>query len=121
MASGPPAMTPTLPPWSDAMSDGCSVPKWLRLVVPLETPEQIAVCRRHDASYYYGGSKVDRALADGEFFIGLVKSGMEPDQARRYFDAVRNYGGPAHRIPGVSWAFGGERFCYGEKAEPASL
>ena len=109
-------MTPTLPPWSDAMSDGCSVPKWLRLVVPLETAFQVFVCRAHDAAYYHGGSEQDRAIADVKFFLGLLHAEMDFDTAQRYFVAVRAGGGPEFRIPGVSWAFGGERFCYGEKA-----
>ena len=107
-------MTPRLPPWSDAMSDGCSVPKWLRLMVPMETPGQIAVCRAHDRAYYYGGTEQDRAIADAGFYVGLLCAGMPVTNADSYFAAVRQFGGPEFRIPGVSWAFGGGRFVYDE-------
>lgn len=111
---------PTLPPWHDAMSDGCSVPAWLRFVVPLETPAQQAICREHDEAYYYGGTEAERLAADLKFAYRLVsETGMDPDTVMTYFNSVRVGGHPKFRIRGVSWAFGGERFCYGERAVPA--
>ena len=111
----------TLPAWRDPMSDGCSVPKWLRLLVPLETPEQIRVCRRHDEAYYYGGTASDRLREDLTFALGLLDTNMKSYRVVQYYEAVRAAGGPRFKIPGVSWAFGGERFCYGEKAIPSAI
>ena len=99
------------------MSDGCSVPKLLRLAVPLETDAQIAVCRAHDEAYYYGGSAEWRATVDATFYQGLLAAPMVFGKAALYYRAVRLFGGPRLRIKGVSWAFGGERFQYDE--EPA--
>ena len=103
---------PNLPPWDDSMSDGCSVPRWLRFAIPLETPEEQAVCRTHDRAYYYGGTARERAIADATFLLGLLASSMEVSAAERYYQAVRLFGGPEWKQKGVSWAFGGERFCY---------
>ncbi len=94
------------------MSDGCSVPKWLRLVIPMETPEQIAVCREHDKAYYFGGTERDRAIADAKLLLGLLEAGMPLERAEEYHDAVRMFGAPHFREEGVSWAWGGCCFAY---------
>jgi len=83
------------PPWDPALSDGCSVPKLLRLVVPMETPSQVAVCVEHDRAYYLGGSSRDRAIADATLLLGLLHAGMMIESAERYWMAVRA-GGKAH-------------------------
>lgn len=72
--------------------DGCSVPRALRLVIPRETPEQVAVCNAHDVAYQAGGSRRARALADAELLRGLLVTGMDVDRAERYHTAVRIFG-----------------------------
>ena len=99
--------------WNDNMSDGCSVPEFLRVVLPLESPEAIAACRRHDHAYYLGGSKIDRLRADLYFALALLDTD-EREKAELYFAAVRTGGEPAFRQRGVSWAFGGEVFQYSD-------
>jgi hypothetical protein len=71
----------------------CSVPDWLRREFPLETPEQQAVCRWHDAEYADGGDRLDRLVVDLEFAMKLLDAEMEPDTAELYFWGVRQYGG----------------------------
>lgn len=75
--------------------DGCSVPRALRLIIPLETPEQRAICNTHDLWYQNGGTKRQRALADAHLLIGLLQTGMDVDLAEKYHLAVRA-GGKAH-------------------------
>jgi hypothetical protein len=70
----------------------CTVPKALRLVIPVETPEQIAVCVGHDMAYNNGGTRRQRALADAKFLIGLLETGMDPDLAESYYVTVRAFG-----------------------------
>lgn len=72
--------------------NGCSVPRALRLVIPFETPEQVAVCNAHDVAYAKGGTRRDRAIADAQLLLGLLQAGMDVDLARRYYDAVRMFG-----------------------------
>jgi hypothetical protein len=74
--------------------DGCSVPKALRLVIPMETPAQIAVCNAHDVAYIGGGTRRDRAIADAKFLLGLLQTGMNVDLAEKYHVAVRIGGKP---------------------------
>ena len=116
----PAAPTRYLKRWDNAMSDGCSVPALLRLVVPQETPEECSVCQHHDEAYYYGGSARRRRAADRRFRRALVKAGMWPPKAFCYWVAVRLGGAPWYRVEGVSWAFGGSYFKYSrEPALPA--
>lgn len=105
-----------LPRWNPAWSDGCSVPAWLRGRVPLESPEAQRVCQEHDHTYYLGGSELDRLRADLTFALALLDT-REREVTERYYIAVRIGGGPKARVPGVSWAWGGERFRY--DPEPA--
>jgi hypothetical protein len=74
------------------MSNPCSVPRFLRLVIPYETEAQQAVCAAHDAAYAKGGSRLDRACADARFLLGLLETGMECDRAENYFWQVRFHG-----------------------------
>lgn len=73
-------------------SDGCSVPRALRLVIPHETPEQTAVCVAHDFAYDAGGARRARAIADARLLLGLLETGMDVDLAERYHTAVRIFG-----------------------------
>lgn len=75
----------------------CTVPKALRLFIPQETPEQIAVCVGHDLAYNNGGTKRQRAIADAKLLLGLLETGMDVDQAERYHTAVRLLGLPHWR------------------------
>lgn len=71
----------------------CSVPDWLRAIIPLETPAQQAACRKHDERYAVGGNHRRRLYTDLRFAIELLDADMEPDMAERYYWAVRMYGG----------------------------
>lgn len=105
-----------VPQWDDSMSDGCSVPKLVRLVLGLsETPAETAVCVLHDKAYYYGGSSDDRAKADLALREGLVAAGMSRWLAWFYYAGVRIGGHPVWGVHNISWAFGGLRFSYTEK------
>lgn len=73
----------------------CTVPRALRLLIPHETPEQLAVCVGHDMAYNNGGSKRQRAMADAKLLLGLLETGMDVDQAEEYHLAVRA-GGKSH-------------------------
>jgi hypothetical protein len=106
----------TLPRWDPRWSDGCSVPAWLRGLVPLESPEAQRVCQEHDHTYYRGGSELDRLRGDLRFALGLLDT-REAPVAERYYNAVRVFGGPHFRTPRVSWAWGGDYFAY--EPEPA--
>lgn len=109
------SVRPDLPPWDPSMSDGCSVPDALRPLFPIDKPEIRATCVLHDAAYYYGGTKEQRLAADLMFGYNLIATGkVSADTAEQFVAGVRAGGGPSGRIPGVSWAFGGERFCYDE-------
>ena len=98
-------------------AEGCSVPTIFGVrLKPLETEDQKLACRIHDRLYKRGGTEEDRLMADLEFALDLLGWGMSAADVMDYFLAVHVFGGPEFRIPGVSWAFGGGRFCYGEKA-----
>lgn len=99
------------------MSDGCSVPAFLRFAIPQETPGQCSVCEHHDEFYYYGGSRALRQLADRLLREGLIRFGMSAPRAWMYWLGVRVGGAPWFRVQRVSWAFGGEHFRYSK--EPA--
>lgn len=93
----------------------CSVPDWLRFLLPLETPRQQAACRRHDARYARGGDRRARLVTDLCFALDLMGAdpwnlqvivadletdrdgAMDPDRAEQYYYGVRQYGGdPNH-------------------------
>jgi hypothetical protein len=96
-----------LPEWSPEMSDGCTA-------APDAGPwgDHRRCCVEHDRRYYYGGTKADRREADVAMRSCMVSRGMPAPFAWLYFGAVRVFGHPAGHRPGVSWAFGGGRFCY---------
>jgi len=75
----------------------CSVPRALRLLIPHETPEQVAVCVGHDLAYNNGGSKRQRAIADAKLLIGLLETGMDVERAEQYHSLVRLLGKPHWR------------------------
>ena len=76
----------------DWAPNGCTVPRALRLLIPRETPEQIAVCNAHDTAYENGGTARQRAIADAKFLLGLLETHMEIDRAERYHTTVRLMG-----------------------------
>lgn len=104
-----------LPPWDPSMSDGCSVPEPLRPFFPCDDPAVRACCVIHDSEYYRGGTREQRLLADLMFAYNLLSTGQVSEETVwKMFLGVRAGGGPSGRIPGVSWAFGGNRFVYDE-------
>ena len=94
--------------WDLLQFDGCSVPTALRLFIPLETPEQRAMCVAHDVAYHAGGTRRERAIADAALLLGLLNTGMDVDLAEQYHVAVRVCG-KAH------WGDG----TYTDEPEPA--
>lgn len=93
-------------------SSPCSVPEWLRLVVPIETPRQQSACRRHDERYERGGDRRARLVADLVFGLDLLGAApemlaivteelargpldgaMDADRTEKYVLAVRQWGG----------------------------
>lgn len=68
------------------------MPTPLRLLIPMETPAQQAVCALHDQDYAIGGTRRDRAVADVRFLTGLLDTGMDVDRAHRFHAAVRMFG-----------------------------
>lgn len=95
------------------MSDGCSVPPFLKPFFPCDDPAVIACCKVHDEAYYYGGTREQRLAADVMFCYNLLATGkVNAETAEKMFLGVRVGGGPSGRIHGVSWAFGGNRFVY---------
>lgn len=73
----------------------CSVPDWLRALIPLETEAQQAVCRLHDYEYGRGGTHAERLACDIRFAANLLAAGMAPESVEQYFWGVRQYGGLA--------------------------
>lgn len=84
-----------LPPWSDAMSDGCSFPGgepgWV-------TPAEHFCCVRHDERYYYGGTIEDRARADAELTGCIARVSGDPLLAAIFYIGVAVGGGPEYRV-----------------------
>ena len=74
--------------------DGCSVPRALRLLVPMETEAQRACCITHDLWYQNGGTRHQRAVADATLLLGWLSTGMDPDLAWQQITAVRLFGLP---------------------------
>lgn len=116
-----------IPIWRNSMSDGCSVPGFLRKVprlAPLETPDQCKACLAHDRDYYFGGTPSQRAMADERLRRRLIDVGMPAWRAGVYWAFVRVFGGPRlHWLTTwtcekpVAWANGGAFFRYSD--EPA--
>ena len=93
----------------------CSVPDWLRAIIPLESERAQAACRRHDSRYMRGGSRHMRLVTDLVFCFDLLgvppdvldmvvahatfpeEGAMEADAAERYLWFCRMHGGsPTH-------------------------
>lgn len=115
----------TLPKWNPERCDGCSalplgsealrrrVNTWLFR----DHPEATVACEAHDEAYYYGGSEADRLAADDALVEAWKAAGVSAFVRTLGYRAIRLFGGPGARTPGVSWAFGGEYFQYSD--EPA--
>ena len=74
-------------------------------------------CVKHDEAYYYGGPKELREAADRLLAERWKEAGVSAIIRGLAIGAIRAFGGPGARTPGVSWAFGEEYFQYSE--EPA--
>jgi hypothetical protein len=99
-----------LPRWTDAMSDGCTLP--VPLPVSVFTAAETQCCIAHDAAYYRGGSELARLVADEALRVCVKATGLRGELiADGMFNAVRVGGGPELKQP-WSWAFGGQRFVY---------
>ena len=80
-------------------------------------PDATPACLAHDEAYYYGGSEADRLAADDALVAAWKEAGVPAFVRTLGYRAIRIFGGPAARTPGISWAFGGEYFQYSD--EPA--
>ena len=93
----------------------CSVPEWLRAIIPLESERAQAACTRHDSRYERGGDRHMRLVTDLVFCLDLLgvppdvlemlvahatfpeEGAMDGDMAEKYLWACRMYAfGPAH-------------------------
>ncbi len=85
----------TRPPWTDAMSDGCSVPAAIQNLFPAIDEACVtcfACCAAHDHAYYDGGSEDQRLIADCALRDCMIPiAGVE--MAERFYHAVRLFGG----------------------------
>ncbi len=91
----------------------CSVPDWLRPLIPFETERQQDACRRHDERYEEGGDRRARLVTDLVFALDLLgcspalleqvmadtawlagEGTMTPDEAETYLWGVRIYAAP---------------------------
>lgn len=63
------------PPWDPALSDGCSVPKALRHLIP-QLEEMCALlldcCLVHDEAFYYGGTLQDFHDANQRLYEAIL-------------------------------------------------
>ena len=113
----------TLPAWDRLTSDGCSAlpvgPRAFRLRINnwlfRYFDGATAACEDHDEAYYYGGSQDDRRQADRVLDEAWRVSGVS--RSIRFIGnrAIRSFGGPRAKLPGVSWAYGGSHFDYSEQ------
>ena len=120
-------LDPQLPPWDPSTCDGCSAlpigplrvrrrfNRWLFK----HWPDATKACERHDEAYYYGGTKEERLDADAALvarWAHLKPKRVPHAVCTLAFNMIRALGGPSTKMPGVSWAHGGKRFKYDEKA-----
>ena len=79
------------PPWDPSMSDGCSVPKILRDLVP-ELEAMCALCRPecllHDEAFYYGGTFEEFMAANEKLYQG-IKPKIGEQWATLWYGAVQ--------------------------------
>lgn len=92
------------PPFDPAMSDGCSVPRRLRGIIPA-LEEQCERCRafciEHDRAYYEGGTEDDRRAADGRLYDS-IRTIIGERWALEWYAALR-VGGYTHWGTGRTW------------------
>ncbi len=101
----------------------------------------ITACHEHDRAYAFGGRPLDRSIADDNLQLAWLQIANEhrapnrrPRSLWRYwlerrgirawaatgYAAIRAFGGPQGRIPGVSWGYlpdqdGRRQFTYTEE------
>ena len=87
---------------SDFTSDGCS----LFLDGSFESPELWKeCCRKHDMSYWQGGTEEERLAADLKFKSCVEKKTGNPELAQLMYQAVRA-GGTPHFPTWYRWGYG---------------
>jgi hypothetical protein len=94
------------PIWDPSMANGCSVPEFLKTLVPdLEAMCALCktVCDEHDKAFYEGaeGDYDGFCAANDKLYAGLVPL-IGPKWAQIWYDAVR-IGGWSHWGTGRSW------------------
>ena len=92
------------PPWDPAMSDGCSVPKILRDLVP-DLEAMCALCRpeclEHDKAFYYGGTFEEFMQANERLYEG-IKPKIGEQWATLWYGGVQ-LAGWSHWGTGRTW------------------
>ena len=62
---------PHPPPWDDSMSDGCSVPFFLKWVLR----RFLKYCKKHDRKYHFGGDWRAKLKADDDLWDDVYNDG----------------------------------------------
>lgn len=72
----------------------CSVPWFLRPLVPREDATWQLCCALHDVDYQRGtvGDYRGQFIADVKFLLRMLEYGVDPTWAEMYYQAVRTYG-----------------------------
>jgi hypothetical protein len=95
-------MTLARPPWTPALSDGCSAPVMALLLdadLRAACHECRACCLAHDRAYYEGGTWADKLKADVELFNCMAACAKDDGVALSIFDAVYRYGRSHWYVP----------------------
>jgi hypothetical protein len=92
------------PPFDPSMSDGCSIPGWLRSLLPIleaQCNECRPACVDHDRAYYEGGTEQERELADAALRDAVTPI-IGEQWALEWYNALRLFGG-GHWGTGRTW------------------
>jgi hypothetical protein len=75
------------------VSSPCSVPHFLRPLLPKESAALQRCCTHHDEAYHRGGTYRDWCIADAEFLLEMLREpDIDPVWADNYYQAVRGNG-----------------------------
>ncbi|KKK61586.1 hypothetical protein LCGC14_3012820, partial [marine sediment metagenome] len=98
----------------------------IKVVFGTSWRQAIRACHEHDKAYAFGGNRGDRLIADGVLLACWLEIGNQhrapnwrPWTLWQYrverrgirawaaigYEAIRVFGGPQGRIPGVSWGY----------------
>jgi len=95
---------PDKPPFDPSMSDGCSLPYWLRSCLGVIDRQYVACrdyCVAHDEAYYNGGTEEEREAADAALRDAIAPV-VGDYWAQEWYVALRMMGG-THWGTGRTW------------------